>query len=170
MTDALTQQTRQVVASLDRGMPVVDVVALDRAIAGNMGFLMFRVGAVQAGALGALGLALAVVGVYGVVSYGAQQQARAIGIRVALGAEAHHIRRLVFGHGATLVAIGVGLGVIVALATTSTMRTVLVFVDSADPLTFAAVALLLAAVALTACDLPARRAMRREPMTVLRQD
>ena len=120
--------------------------------------------------LGMLGLILAVVGVYGVVSYGASQQTRSIGIRMALGADAGDVRRLILGEGTRLIAAGVTLGLIGTIAVTRAIHKMLVVVDTSDPLTFLMVTSALAAVGLTACYVPARRATRVDPVVVLRSE
>jgi putative ABC transport system permease protein len=113
-------------------------------------------------------LLLAAIGLYGVLSYSVAQRHNEIGIRMALGAQMQNILSLVIGHGMKLALIGVGIGVAVALALTRFMRALLYGVRPTDPLTFVAVALLLMAVSLLACWLPARRATRVNPMEALR--
>jgi len=105
-----------------------------------------------------------------VVSYGASQQTRSIGIRMALGADAGDVRRLVLGQGTRLVAAGVALGLIGTIGFTKAIHRMLVVVDTSDPLTFALITSALAAVGLTACYLPARRATRVDPVVVLRSE
>ena len=168
--DALSAAVRTQVAALDPEMPVSDIAPMERTIAGNIGFLLFRVGALEAAALGVLGLILAVVGVYGVVSYGASQQTRSIGIRMALGADAGDVRRLVLGQGARLVTAGVAFGLIGTIGFTRAIHGMLVVVDTSDPVTFLIVTLALVAVGLTACYLPAHRATRVDPVVVLRSE
>jgi predicted permease len=163
-------RVREQVALLDPEMPIADVAPLTSALAGNIGFLLFRVGAMQAGALGALGLVLAMVGVYGVVSYAAAQRIREICIRIALGARPADVRRLVLEQGAGLVVAGFGGGIAAMLAMHPLLSPLLVMVSVTDPVTFVAVALLLSATASAACYLPVRRAMRLEPAAVLRHE
>ena len=136
-----------------------------------MGFLLFHIGTLQAGAMGVLGLLLAVVGVYGVVSYGASQRTREMGIRLALGADPSVVRALVLRQGAMLVIAGIVCGLLVAAGCDAHAVAVLLprrldrrhDVRRASPL-------LLAAIALVACYLPARRAMRVDPMIALRHE
>jgi putative ABC transport system permease protein len=135
-----------------------------------MGFLMFRLGAQLAGAMGLLGLALAAVGVYGVVSFAASQRTREIGIRMALGADARDVLGMILRQGVRLVAVGVLAGLAAAFALARVMSAVVTFVSSTDPVAFGAVTLLLAAIALWACYIPARRAMRVDPMVALRHE
>jgi putative ABC transport system permease protein len=120
--------------------------------------------------MGLLGLVLAVVGVYGVVSYGASLRRREMGIRVALGARPSDVRGLVLRQGSTLVIAGIVLGLLIAAAVTRTLSTFFVLVGALDPATFAGVTVLLAVIALVACYLPARRAMRVDPMIALRHE
>jgi ABC-type antimicrobial peptide transport system permease subunit len=120
------------------------------------------------GLFGGLGFALALVGVYGVMSYLVSQQSREIAIRIALGAENGTIFRLVVGHGLKLALAGVAVGVGAALVLTRFMHSLLFGISATDPVTFAIVAVSLTAVAMLACALPARRAMRVDPMTALR--
>jgi ABC-type antimicrobial peptide transport system permease subunit len=135
-----------------------------------MGFLIFRVGTMQAGAMGVLGLLLAVVGIYGVVSYGASQRTRELGIRLALGAAPAAVGRLVLRQGATLVGAGVVCGILAAAAVSRALSRVFLLESGMEAATFAAVTLLLSAIALVACYLPARRAMRVDPMIALRHE
>ena len=120
--------------------------------------------------MGILGLALAVIGVYGVVSYQTKHREKEIGIRMALGAVPGDVRRLVLGQGARLVLIGVGIGLVITLAVTLTLGRMIVLVSTTDPFTFFVVTTSLAVSALIACYLPAMRATRVEPVTVLRQE
>jgi putative ABC transport system permease protein len=143
---------------------------MTQVIEGGMGFVLFRVGTLQAGAMGILGLLLTIVGVYGVVSYGASQRTREIGIRMALGAEPGTVRRLILQQGATLVVAGIALGIAVAALVARALARVFYLVGSTDVTTFAVVTSLLAAIALVACYLPARRAMRIQPMIALRHE
>ncbi len=158
------------VHQLDRDMPIADLKPLRDIVQGGMGFLLFRIGTMQAGAMGLLGLLLAVVGVYGVVSYGAAQRMREMGIRIALGADPSTVRRLVLGQGAVLVGAGILIGLAIAAGVTRALQRILFLVATNDVLTFSIVTLLLSAIALVACYLPARRAMRVNPMVALRHE
>jgi predicted permease len=168
--ESLRTRVEQEIRRLDPDIPISDLQTMDQSLQGFMGFMMFRMGAQQAGALGLLGLVLAVIGVYGVVSYGASQRTREIGIRMALGAEPRDVAALVLGQGVRLVIAGIAVGLAGALAVGRLAGRVLFMISTTDPLTFGGVSLLLAAIALWACYLPARRAMRVDPMVALRHE
>jgi predicted permease len=129
-----------------------------------------RVAGTFVGAFGLLALALAAVGIYGVTSYTTRQRTHEIGIRVTLGATKQDVLRLVLSHGLRLTLAGVGLGLILSLVLTRFLSGLLLGVTSTDALTFSSVAILLCAVALFACFLPARRATRVDPMVALRHE
>jgi predicted permease len=165
----ITQLQREVHA-LDPNMPASDVETMRQSLQGGNGFFIFRVGATLAAALGLMGLTLAVVGVYGVVSFAASQRTREIGIRMALGASRVDILRLVLRQGLLLVIGGVMAGMVLAWALTRSMATLLIGVSPTDALTFLAAALLLGGIGLWACYAPARRAMKLDPMIALRYE
>jgi ABC-type antimicrobial peptide transport system permease subunit len=158
------------VRELDPNLPVYDVMTMEQAVAGANGYFLFKVGAGFAASLGALGLLLAVVGVYGVVSCAASQRKHEIGIRMALGAQPSSVLGLVVRQGAMLVAAGVGIGGLAALAVSRMLVSLLVGVPSYDPVTLTCVSALMLAVALVACYIPARRATRVDPMMALRYE
>jgi predicted permease len=168
--ESLKMLVEREIHALDADMPIADARPLQEIVEGGVGFLIFHIGSVQAGAMGVLGLVLAVVGVYGVVSYGASLRTREMGIRVALGASPAAVRALVLRQGSMLVILGIVFGLAIAAAVTRTLSTFFVLVGSLDVATFATVTALLAAIALVACYLPARRAMRVDPMTALRHE
>jgi putative ABC transport system permease protein len=117
-----------------------------------------------------LALVLAAVGIYGVMAYSVAQRTHEIGTRMALGAQPMDVLRLVLGQGARLTVFGVIVGVFTALVLTRFMASILFGVSPRDPLTFAGVAILLIFIALTACYIPARRAMHLDPMAALRYE
>ncbi len=131
---------------------------------------MFRLAAIFAGVLGGLGLLLAVSGVYGVVSYGVNQRTHEIGIRMALGAQRQNILHLVILQGLKLVLAGLVLGVAASAGLARILEALLVDTGAFDPLAYGAASLLLVAVAVLACYLPARRAMRADPLVALRYE
>jgi ABC-type antimicrobial peptide transport system permease subunit len=117
-----------------------------------------------------LALLLAAVGIYGVISYTTRQRSREIGIRMALGARQSDVFGLVLSQGLRMIVTGLAIGLLVSFALTRFMRNVLFGVRATDTGTFAAVAILLSVVALLACYIPARRAMRVDPMVALRYE
>jgi len=167
---ALGGRLEREVAALDPSMPIADLRTMDQTLAGIFGFLLFRIGAIQAGGAGVLGLLLAIVGVYGVVSFGASMRTREIGIRVALGALPRDVMRLIVGQGLTLVAVGVAGGLIISALMSRVLARFLPLVNAGDWRTFAGVALGLAGLALAACYLPARRAAKVPVTTALRHE
>jgi putative ABC transport system permease protein len=156
--------------ALDPDISVADVKTVRQIIQGGLGFLIVRVGAMQATAMGLLGLLLSAVGVYGVVSYGASQRTREMGIRLALGAEPRTVGGIVLRQGASLVAAGILCGLVVTMIVTRAISRFFVLVSATDMPTFAAVTALLSLIALIACYLPARRAMRVDPIVALRHE
>jgi ABC-type antimicrobial peptide transport system permease subunit len=156
---------RDAIWSVDRDQPVssapiesliATVDAKNRVVAKLMVFF------------GALAMLLGVIGIYGVVSHLVSQKIHEIGIRMALGASSVRVMRMVIGQGLKLTLVGIGAGVLLALGATRSLATMLYQIAPSDPLTFIAVPVLFAFVALVACCVPARRAMRVDPMVALR--
>ena len=156
--------------ALDRDMPIADLIPLEQVVRTGVTYLMFHIGTVQSGAMGVLGLILSIVGVYGVVSYGASLRTREMGIRLALGAAPRHVGGLVLRQGSVLVIAGVVCGLGLAALVTRAMARFFVLVGTVDVPTFVAVTVLLGSIALAACYLPARRAMRVDPIVALRHE
>jgi predicted permease len=165
--ETLIPEVEGVIKSLAPVMPVFDVQTMTEAIDTLNGLLIFQVGAGLAAALGLLGLVLALVGVYGVVSYSASQRTHEIGVRMAVGAQPIDILKMMFREGFLIVAIGLVLGMGAAFASARLLRTFLT-VNPTDPATYVSVAAVLALVALFACYIPARRATRIDPTVALR--
>src|SRR5450631_288951 len=168
--DPLTfaKSIEQTVHELNPELVVYDVTTLE--VRSQFASFGQRVAGTFVGAFGLLALALAAVGIYGVTSYTTRQRTHEIGIRVTLGATKRDVLRLVLGHGLRLTLAGVGLGLILSLVLTRFLSGLLVGVTSTDALTFSSVAILLCAVALFACFLPAHRATRVDPVVVLRSE
>jgi predicted permease len=161
----LRSAVRDSVTALDKGL-MIEVATMRENLAAA--FLPARVGAVVLGLVGLFGLSLAVVGIYGVISYAVTQRMGEIGVRMALGAQSRDILRLMIGQGIKLTLIGVGLGAVLSLALSRFLSKMWVGVSAADPLTFLVVPLFLITVAYLACWIPARRATKVDPMIALR--
>jgi len=168
--ESLAAPVKEQLAQLAPGMAIVDIATMDQLLAGAFGFFAFRLAATLAAALGIMGLILAVVGVYGVVSFAASQRTREMGIRMALGANSRDILKLVWLQGVRLIIAGVVIGIVAAWALTRAMTHLLAEISASDPITYITVAIILTAVALLACYIPARRAMRVDPMVALRYE
>jgi len=167
---ALAPRLEREITELAPEMPIADLRTIRQVLVGIFGFLIFRVGAIQAGGMGVLGLTLAIVGVYGVVSFGASLRTREIGIRVALGAHPRDVLRLILGQGLLLVGVGIVVGLGVSVVMGRVLSRFLPLVDAGDWVTFGGVAAGLAALSLVACYLPARRATKVPVMTALRHE
>jgi predicted permease len=159
---------RQVVGELNPEVPVTEVETLQRIISKSISAprSVMWLFAVFAG----LAVLLGAIGVYGVISYSVAQRTSEIGVRMALGAQRGDIQLLIFRQGVNIAVLGVGVGLTGALAVTKLMTKLLYGITATDPATFTAVALLLTVVALGACYLPARRAMRMDPLVALRYE
>jgi predicted permease len=166
--DPLTLQAsvRREIQAVDQEAPASNIRTMEQYLAASVAPRRFNLWllSVFAGAA----LILAATGLYGVISYGVEQRRHEIGVRVALGARAGDVLKLVIGQGMTLAIIGVALGLVAALALTRLMESLLFGVSATDPLTFIAIASLLTLVALLACYIPARRATKVNPLVALR--
>jgi putative ABC transport system permease protein len=158
-------RVRDRLAALDPGVPLTDVATLRDRLAASVS--RPRYWATLVGIFAAVGVALAAVGIYGVLSYFVSRQMREIGVRMALGAEASEVRRMVVWRGMRQAALGSIIGLAGALVLTHAMEGLLFGVSPTDPATFGAVSLFLLVIALTACYWPARRAGRIDPVRVL---
>ena len=159
---------RRAVAEIDPREVVYNVQTMDEVVSNS--FAARRLSMILLGVFAALALVLACVGIYGVISYLVGQRTHEIGVRMALGAQPSDVLRLVVGHGARMALIGVAIGTGAALGLTRLMANQLFGVSAHDPVTFAGVGMLLIIVALAACYIPARRAMRVDPMIALRYE
>lgn len=159
---------RRELHALDANLPDPTVTTLRQATA--VVLLPQRVAVLVTGFLGMAGLALAGIGLYGVISFSAAQRTREIGVRIALGAGRRDVLRLVVGEGMSLVAVGMGIGLVLALVATRALTSFLFGVSPLDAFTFVAVAAILGATALFASYLPARRAAIVDPVSALRQE
>jgi predicted permease len=159
---------RSEVLQLDPHIPIANAGMLAEQL--NLPLLPARVAAGVLGGFGVLGLALAAIGIYGVISHSAAKRMREMGIRIALGAQRSDVLKLVIGQGMALALVGVALGLLVAFSLTRLMKAVLFGVSATDPIVFSGIAALLAVVAFLACYLPARRASKVDPMVALRYE
>jgi putative ABC transport system permease protein len=165
---ALAPAVRQAVWSLDKDQPVVDIRTMEDLLWVSLARARFST--VVLGVFAGMALLLAITGIYGVVSYSVAERTREIGIRVALGAQRSDVLRMVLRQGLILAGFGIGIGLAAALALTRLMTSLLFGTSASDPTTFACVAGLLLMVALSACCLPARSAMKIDPMVALRYE
>lgn len=165
---ALLNSVREVVRTLDPNLPLFDARTVDE----HMLTAVFaqRMGANLLGVMGLLAVALAAVGLYGVIAYAVSQRTQEMGIRLALGARPHDLLKMVLAHSLGITAIGLAIGLMLALVATGFMRSLLPGIAPRDPLTFVAVPLGLLAVAVVAALIPARRAGAVDPVIALRCD
>jgi ABC-type antimicrobial peptide transport system permease subunit len=159
---------RREIAKLDPRVAVFGVVVGEDNL--SLAFWGPTLAAGIALAFGVLALVLATIGLYSVMAYAVSQRTREIGIRMALGAGVRSVVRLVVAQGMRMVALGLALGMVGALALTRLLASMLLGVGATDAATYAGVALLLVGVALLACYIPARRAARVDPLVALRHD
>ncbi len=163
---ALASAIRGQVSALDRDLAVSSVMTMEQLVSTSLSEPRFTL--LLLAAFASVAMLLSAIGVYGVVSYSVTQRSHEIGVRIALGAKARDVLKLVVGQGMSLVFGGVGLGLMAAFAISRLMESLLFGVSATDTTTFALTALLLAAVALGACVVPARRAAKVDPMESLR--
>ncbi len=165
---ALARAVQQEVLRVDPDLPVARVMMMDRVVAKSAARQHFNM--ILLGIFGGVALLLAAVGIYGVMSYTVQQRTNEMGIRIALGAGAGQLLRLVVGQGLVLAGIGVAIGLAASFGVTRVMSSLLYGVKANDAATFTAVAVVLSAVAALACYIPARRATRVDPIVALRHE
>ena len=165
---SLTSAIRAAVATIDKDQPVFEVHTMQQLVDDSISTR--RLTLVLLGIFSALALLLSAIGIYGVMAYSVALRTQEIGIRMALGAQQKDVLRLVIGQGARIAFFGVAIGLAAAAALARLLSTLLFSVSASDPLTFAAVAVLLMAVALIATYVPARRALRVDPIVALRYE
>jgi predicted permease len=164
----IASPAREVIRASDGSLPVYDVLTMDDLR--RLGFWQYQLFGWIFGAIGVVGLLLAAIGVYGVLSYGVSQRTQEIGVRVALGAGRRQVLALIVGHGLVLAGIGILVGLVLSIFLTPTAQAFFYQVSPWDPTTLVSVSLFLAAVALVASYLPARRATAVNPIIALRGD
>jgi putative ABC transport system permease protein len=163
---SLAAAVRNEIRAMDAGAPVYDVITMRQLVAGSVAQRRFILAILSLFAV--VALSMAAIGIYGVISYAVAQRTQEIGIRVALGAQTRDIMRLIIGQGMILAVAGILIGLGGAVGLTRLMEGLLFGVSATDPLTFAAISLLLVLVAMLACYIPARRAAKVDPMVALR--
>jgi predicted permease len=167
-TQGFLDEVRQAVWSVNASLPLANVRTMQTVYDKSVARTSFTL--VMLGTAGAMAMALGIIGIYGVISYTVSQRQREIGIRLALGAQRGDVLQMVLRQGAKMAVLGVAIGLCGAVGLTRLMTSLLFGVSPFDPFTFGAVAVLLMAVALTACYVPGRRATRVDPMVALRYE
>jgi putative ABC transport system permease protein len=165
---SMADSLRSELLNMDRSLPVYAMKPMTEHLSDSLSRRRFNL--VLLSVFAAVALLLAAVGIYGVISYSVSQRTHEIGIRVAIGARSTEILRLIVGQAMLLTLLGITIGLGAAVALTRLMETLLFDVSTTDPLTFAVISVVLAAVALAACFVPALRATRVDPMIALRYE
>ena len=165
---ALTSSIRRAIASIDKDQPIFGIATMQALVDNSVATR--RVTLILLASFSGLALVLAAIGIYGVISYSVAQRTHEIGIRMALGAERGGVLRMILAQGAKIAGAGVAIGIALSFGLTRLMANLLFSVSAADPVTFAAVAIALILVALLACYIPARRALRVDPIIALRHE
>jgi predicted permease len=166
---AMIPEVERTIRAMAPALPVFEVKTLHQGLYSVNGLLLYQISATLAGVMGALGLLLAIVGVYGVLSYVVSRKTNEIGIRIALGAQHSDILKMVYRQGLRIVGLGLAIGLAASLGAAHLMHSFIV-VSATDPATYFGVSAILVAIALLACYIPARRAMRIDPMQALREE
>jgi putative ABC transport system permease protein len=165
---ALTSSIRGAIASIDKDQPIFAIATMQELV--NSSISTRRITLILLGLFSALALVLAAIGIYGVISYSVAQRTHEIGIRMALGADGGGVLRMILAQGVKIAGAGVAIGILASFGLTRLMTKLLYSVSAADPVTFAAVAIVLVLVAMLACYIPARRALRVDPIIALRYE
>ena len=164
----MKNDVQQAIWTIDRGRPEARAEALTKTLAGQVAEP--RLYAMLLGLFAGIALLLAAVGIYSVIAYAVTQRTHEIGVRMALGAQGADVLRMAIGEGLRPAAIGIAIGILISLALTRTLKTLLFGISATDPMTFAGISLLLMIVAVVACLIPARRATKVDPLTALRHE
>ncbi len=165
---SLTSAVKQAIWSVDKDQPIYKIIGVDRLASESLG--LRRVSSVLLGAFSALALLLAGLGIYGVTAFSVAQRTHEIGVRMALGAQPDSVLKMIMGYGMRIVVAGMAIGLAGALGLARVVASLLYGVKPTDVMTFIFTSLLLAFIALVACYVPARRAMRVDPMVALRHE
>ncbi len=168
--EALAPTVERAIRALEPNLPLYDAQSMTHALGSGLGFFPVRVGAISAASFGLLAFVLAMVGLYGVISYLTSQRTHEIGVRKAIGATESDIVRLVLKDGSKLVLFGLAAGLLLTLASSRVLGSFLFGVSAFDPLTLAGLVPALGGVALIACAIPAWRAARADPTVALRSE
>ena len=165
---SLVGAVKSQIQAIDKDLPIADAKSMQQLLAESVSGRRFNMLLLTVFAV--VALMLAIVGIYGVMSYTVTQRTHEIGIRVAVGAQSRDVFRMVIGQGMMLAMIGVAFGLVGAFALTRLMTSMLFGVEPTDPATFVSIAVLLTGVALVACYIPGRRATKVNPLVALRYE
>lgn len=166
---AAIPEVERAIHAMTPALPIFEVETMRETLYSPNGLLIYQVAAALAGIMGTLGLVLAIVGVYGVLSYVVSRKTNEIGIRMAMGAQRTDVLKMVYRQGLRIVGIGLAVGLVASFAAAHLMRSYIV-VSATDPMTYIGVSAILVAIAMLACYIPAHRAMNVDPMQALREE